>query len=85
MLASPIPQHEVFFEPPQEKLSATQRLLQPPVNPISKKGHYHYVPVFGLRGFFLWEGETKGRQPFDDILRLLADTYIEHHSKARKS
>lgn len=38
---------------------------------------YYYVPLFGHRGVWLHEDETKGTQPFDDILRILMTTYAE--------
>lgn len=38
---------------------------------------YYYVPLVGLRGFWLYETETKGRQPYDDIIRVLCESYVE--------
>lgn len=43
--------------------------------------NYYYVPLFGHQGYWLWEDETKGTMPYDDIIRLLVTTYIEHHKQ----
>jgi hypothetical protein len=42
---------------------------------------YHYVPLFGHQGFWLWEEECKGSMPYEDIMRLLMTNYIERHTQ----
>jgi hypothetical protein len=37
---------------------------------------YHYVPLWGMMGFWLYEEETKGKGPYDDIMRLLCENYM---------
>ena len=37
---------------------------------------YYYVPLLGYQGFWLCEDETKGREPFDDIIRILTEQYV---------
>lgn len=41
-----------------------------------ESSQYYFVPLFGLRGVWLHESETKGRQPFDDIIRILVEHYV---------
>lgn len=43
--------------------------------------NYFYVPLFGHQGYWLWEDETKGSMPYDDIMRLLVSTYMAHHKQ----
>lgn len=43
--------------------------------------NYYYVPLFGRQGYWLWEDETKGSMPYDDIIRILVSTYIEHYKQ----
>lgn len=42
--------------------------------------NYYYVPLIGLIGFWLFEDETKGKQPYDDIIRVLCDDYIKYQA-----
>lgn len=43
--------------------------------------HYYYVPLFGHQGYWLWEDETKGTMPYDDIMRILVANYIDRHKQ----
>ena len=50
-----------------------------------RRAIYYFVPLVGLRGFWLFEDETKGRQPYDDIIRVLCDSYVKHQDIVRKA
>lgn len=41
---------------------------------------YYYVPLIGVQGFWIYEEETKGTGPWDDILRLLCEAYKEKNA-----
>lgn len=45
-----------------------------------ESSHYYFIPLFGLRGFWLHESETQGRHPFDDIMRILVESYVNVHT-----
>lgn len=63
---------------PVYELVISSPLIVP--NPQQRRAQYYFVPLVGLRGFWLFEDETKGKQPYDDIIRILCDTYVKHHS-----
>lgn len=44
-----------------------------------KTEEYFYVPLMGLQGLWLYEGETKGTGPWDDIIRILSEHYQNSH------
>ena len=67
---------------PEYDIIISQPLITP--NPQRRHAKYYFVPLLGLRGFWLFEDETKGNQPYDDIIRILCDTYVHHHKTKLK-
>ena len=53
---------------------------------VKQRGEtYYYVPYFGLQGFWIAESETKGSNPYDDILRILSEFYVNANRAGIKS